>query len=268
MKAIYNGELIDYSQVSLPGNDRGFAYGDGLFETMAVVRGGVRFLEQHYERVRKGSEILDFDFMPFDQLASHCEKLIANSCIDCDGKMKLHVWRRSGGLYQPEGRKTNYILSFEEVCLMPSAVLESVGFSENMVNCQTAISSLKAISALKYVVAGLEKRDRKLDDILIKDVHGFISEALYSNVFMKKNGVYSTPHISTGCVEGVMRNWFISQLRNEGFEVKEKLIGEDELLQAESVFTTNALGIRHIRKIRDTNYEIDPLAQKLIESIG
>jgi branched-chain amino acid aminotransferase/4-amino-4-deoxychorismate lyase len=270
MKAIYNGKLIDYSQIKLRGDDRGFRYGDGLFETMAVVHGGVRFLKKHFERIERGADVLDFDMsiLNFGQLFSHCQSLIKDNGIDRHGKMKLYVWRRSGGLYQPEGRDINYMLSVEQASLSFPAMIESVGFSEKVVNFPTLFSSLKTMSALKYVVAGLEKHDNNFDEIIIKDQHGYVSETLYSNIFTKSNDRYFTPPVSTGCVEGVMRNWFIEKLLDQGYIVEEKCMSEAELLQAESVFTTNALGIRHILKIGDVDFKVDLLAQQLIESIS
>ena len=124
------------------------------------------------------------------------------------------------------------------------------------------------MSAIKYVIAGIEKNDKKLDEIIILDSRGYVSETLSSNIFWKKNNKYYTSPISTGCVEGIMRNQLIDQLKHKGILVEEKLVAVSELLESDSIFTTNSMGIRHIKTMNQINFEMDTFPENTIEEIS
>jgi branched-subunit amino acid aminotransferase/4-amino-4-deoxychorismate lyase len=269
MKAIFNDELLDFKQIELGIQDRGFCYGDGLFETMAVIKSKPRFLQRHFDRLVKGSSVLglSLDQITMEYIQENCFKLIRENAIEDFGKLRLTVWRKGDGLYVPAVRRVNYLLTAAPADLPILTELTRVGFSEKLVNYPAIHTSFKTISALKYVLAGQEKKERGLEEIIINDHNGFVSEALESNIFMKKDEVYYTPPIATGCIEGVMRNWLIDELKSRKVAVEECFITPGELLQAESAFTTNAMGIRHILQIQNAVLTTDRYIQELHNSI-
>ena len=114
----------------------------------------------------------------------------------------------------------------------------------------------------------MEKTERSLDEIIICDYRGYISETLSANIFWKKDNNYYTPTIDTGCIEGIMRNWLIENLRSRRFTISEVQVKSTELLTADAVFTVNALGLKHILSIEKHHFSIDTIAAELIESIS
>jgi branched-chain amino acid aminotransferase/4-amino-4-deoxychorismate lyase len=270
MKAIFNDELLDFNQIQLGIHDRGFRYGDGLFETIAVIKSKPRFLQRHFDRIVKGSQVLGLSLeqITVENLEENCSILLRENAIRDFGKLRFSVWRKDGGLYVPSEEGANFLLTVEPVDMPIFRKLNKVGFSEKVVNYPGIHTSFKTISALKYVLAGLEKNDRKLDEIIINDHNGFVSEALASNIFIKKGQVYYTPPVVTGCIEGIMRNWLIDALKSRKIPVTEHFMTPNELLEAESVFTTNAMGIAHIVRIQDTVLAVDKYIQELFESIS
>jgi branched-chain amino acid aminotransferase/4-amino-4-deoxychorismate lyase len=270
MKAIFNGELLDLDQIHPGITDRGFRYGDGFYETIAVIRSNPRLLDKHFNRVVQGSKILRFDIekITLENLRENCGRLLRANSIKDFGKMRLTIWRRDGGLYVPTGSEINVLLTAETVDPPVFKKLSKVGFSESVVNYPGLYTPFKTISALKYVLAGLEKKERALEEIVINDHNGFISEALESNLFVKKDGVYFTPPIATGCIEGIMRNWLMNELKSNQVSIEERFMIPNEMLEAEAVFTTNALGIRHIMQIHNTTFTADKYVQELFDSIN
>ena len=83
---------------ALDASDRGLHYGDGLFETMAVVDGRIPLWDRHLERLREGCRRLGFDCPDEAVLAAEAERLTADRprCV-----LKLIVTRGRGGLYRP-----------------------------------------------------------------------------------------------------------------------------------------------------------------------
>ncbi len=272
MKANFNGVVTEYDDVSINPDNRGFRYGDGIFETIAVVKGKPRFLERHLQRIRKGTNLLMMKSVLTnpDTFSDQCHLLLLHNGTGVRyGKMRLYLWRNTSGLYKPDGDASEFLMTFEQSS-PESGIrqLQQVDYCESVFNFPGSYSSLKTISALKYVIAGLEMREKGLDEIIIRDHNGNISESLYSNVFIKTGDVYRTPPLSSGCVEGIMRGWILDAFRSERLPVEERPITATDLMEAKSIFLTNAMGIQHLINFKDKVLVTDRAVQNLIESVG
>lgn len=271
MKAILNGEILNWEELQLSPLNRGFRYGDGFFETIAVIRGIPRLLEQHLNRLEKGAKILKMDIsaiMDAKAVQKNIQAIQKKNGQLGDAKMRLTVWRNSSGLYTPDADNTHYLITIEPADFSQFPLLKNVGFSNKALNYPSPVSCFKTLSAIKYVIAGIEKKEKGLDEIILLDYQGFISETMSSNLFWKGNGTYYTPPLSTGCIEGIMRNWLIKKLKKNGFSVEERLVKREEFLNSEAIFTTNASGLTHIQKIGQNSFGIDMISQELISSIS
>jgi len=271
MLAIYNNALIDLNEQSFSGLNRAFRYGDGLFETIAVLNGIPRFLSDHLNRLRAGTRVLvleNEDIFNETLISSNCHKMHENSSNPPFGILRLYLFRAGEGQYGPLSRSAQLLMTFESKPPPIAGTEQKAGFSERVVNFPTATSRFKTMSALQYVLAGIEKTERSLDDIIIRDYRGCVSESLSANIFWKKGAVYFTPSTDTGCIEGIMRNWFIKKLHSGGHTVSEVKAEVAELLDAEAVFTVNALGLKHISSIEKHHFAIDTIATELIQSIS
>jgi branched-subunit amino acid aminotransferase/4-amino-4-deoxychorismate lyase len=270
MKAIFNGDFLDSAEVKLHFEDRGFRYGDGLFETIAVVRGKPRFLEKHSRRITFGASILAIKAptQTVEFLSRMCSGLLETNCFDGYGKIRFYLWRKPGGLYAPTGSDSRYLLTLEGSDNPSRITSHRVGYSENIRNFHTSYSSFKSMNALKYVLAGIEKRARELQEIILMDHHGHISEVLDANIFVRKGKRYFTPPVTTGCIDGIMRAWLFEKLISTGLTVEERLITPGEILNSGSIFTANSLGIRHIVHLDGLNFAMDERVQEMIEVIS
>jgi len=266
MKANYNGKLLEYHDVMISPADRGFRYGDGLFETMAVVNGHVRLLEEHYARIAKGAQIFELDIsnLRFDNFSGYCDELIQYYSGRALGKMRFHLWRSGGGLYTPRGHAINFLFTIQNQGISQKQEIMKVDFCESIQNFPSSFSFLKTSSASKYVLAGLEKKRKSLQEIILLDHNGFVSETVDSNIFMKRDGKYITPPLSTGCVAGVMRHWIVDRLKKCHIPTEEKLVAPHELLRADSIFTSNAMGVQHILKIGEATFSKDQKIQEIL----
>jgi 4-amino-4-deoxychorismate lyase len=271
MKAIYNNEILDWDELRLSQLNRGFRYGDGFFETIAVVNGIPRFLERHIDRLKNGAEKLMLDvqaFLQLDIIKKNIRDLQLQNELHENAKVKLTIWRDSEGIYDPVGGNTHYLLTIEPRIFKKISMIECAGISTETVNYFSPVSKFKTLSAMKYVVAGIEKNEKHLDEIIILDHRDYVSETLSSNIFWRKKNTYYTSPLSTGCIEGIMRNWLMENLKQKGYLMEEKLANTTELLASDHVFTTNAMGISHIQSIGQNKYEMDLAVQEIIESIS
>lgn len=271
MKAILNNKILDWEEVQLSPLNRGFKYGDGFFESIAVIDGIPRFLDKHIKRLKNGAEVLKLEvagILNIDKIQTEIQILQTKNNLKANAKLKLIIWRNSEGLYTPVDGNAHYLLTTENIVYNKISIIKRAGISEKTTNYPSQISRFKTISAMKYVIAGIERKDKNLDEIIILDYQGFVSETLSSNLFWKKNDTYYTAPLSTGCIEGIMRNRMIDVMKQKGFPVEEKLVKVTELLASDNVFTSNAMGIRHIQSIGQNTFEIDLISQEIIETIS
>ena len=271
MKAIFNDEILNWEEISLSPSNRGLKYGDGFFETIALINGEPRFLNKHLGRIQNAASTLNFqlnEMLNQDRIYKHINTLKTENGIGDNGKIRLYVWRNAGGLYSPKNGNADFLLTIEKTDYSSNSIILKIGISEKVVNHASLTSRFKTMSAIKYVIAGIEKNDKKLDEIIILDSRGYVSETLSSNIFWKKNNRYYTSPISTGCVEGIMRNQLMDQLKHKGILMEEKLVAVSELLESDSIFTTNSMGFRHIKIMNQINFEVDTFPEKTIAEIS
>ena len=127
-----------------------------------------------------------------------------------------------------------------------------------------SLSNLKSSNSLIYVLASLDASKNNFDNALLLNTSGNIIEVTNANVFVLKNSIVYTPPISDGCVSGTMREWALEHL-----DVSEVSISENEILEADEIFISNATaGFTSIKSIDKTNISsfttCDFLQDKLI----
>ena len=143
MKAIFNKEILDWEDIKLSHSNRGFRYGDGFFESIALINGEPRFLDKHLERLRNGAKILRLQIpedLDYNNIYTQIKILHAESGVGKSAKVKLYLWREDGGLYSPRGGKSDFLVSIEEYAYLSDTAVWHVGVSENVVNYPSVTS--------------------------------------------------------------------------------------------------------------------------------
>lgn len=260
MAIFFNGKIHHQSELSLDFQDRAFMYGDGLFETMIVKEGKIRHLGLHLERLSQGMKTLAME-APAE---IHEQKLIAaiNTLMGCNGysteaRVKLQVWRKSGGLYTPQSNKVNTLITLTPFTKR-SSIIHTAAIARTVTLHYSAFSALKTCNALPYIMAGIEKKARGLDEVILLDHCGNLSECSSSNLFWVKDKVLYTPALTTGCISGVARKYILQQAFLQNIAVQEVEASPETLTTADFVFCCNVTGLYFFNKIEDITYETSP----------
>jgi len=241
----FNGEILPADSKLLTVSNRAFRYGDGLFESMRLMKGQLKFAEMHADRLQRGMKALKIDgYSQMDAwfLKEKAEDLSRRNKVK-HGRLRLTVYRNSEGLYTPTQNKMGWCLELTPVD-EPRYFLNEKGLImdiyEELPKPTNYLSNIKTCNSLIYVMAGLYKTQNKLDDVFLLNQNGNLCEAGSSNIFIwYKNHLY-TPALSEGCVEGVMRQVIINIAKQNNIPVTEAQISPDILYEAEEVFLTNA----------------------------
>src|SRR5690606_19884602 len=115
----FNGNIVPEEQEIFSIENRGFRYGDGLFETMLYKDGDIRFLNFHVARLQQGMELIHLDDSNlFDEffIRSRSEELIRkNNMLGQQVRIRLIVFRMGGGLYSPTTNKPGFVLQVQRI---------------------------------------------------------------------------------------------------------------------------------------------------------
>ncbi len=250
----YNGNFLPSDQPLVSADNRGLRYGDGIFETMRMVKGRIPLWDLHLDRLMNGLKQMKFEIFGTD-FFEQIERLSEKNSTSESGRIRLTVFRGDGGLYDPENHIPNFVIQSWSIDQFPSSINEEGlvidCFPDIRKSCD-AYSHLKSNNFLPYVVAALFAKENKLNDCLVLNSNDRISDSTIANIFSVKNEVISTPPLSEGCVAGVMRRWL---LEKAGLDIVEEPLGIDQLLDADEVFLTNSVfGIRWVKQFRNKEY--------------
>jgi 4-amino-4-deoxychorismate lyase len=237
--------------------DRGLEFGDGLYETIAVVHGRARLLERHLARLRRGCERLGIAPPEADILRDEVE---AAARTPGAGVVKLVVTRGAGGHgYAParDALPTRVVLA-SAARVRPTDWAEvgvAVRFCALRLGTQPALAGLKHLNRLEQVLARAEWTDPAIAEGLLLDVHGHVVCGTMTNVFAVLDGVAVTPRLDRCGVAGVMRAALLEALPGAGVPVAERDLTPDELGRSSEVFLTNALiGAWPVRELDGRGY--------------
>ncbi|MGE7960091.1 aminodeoxychorismate lyase [Pseudomonas sp. NPDC089530] len=245
--------------------DRGLAYGDGLFETIAVRAGQPLLLERHLSRLAEGSTRLA---IAADQALIRSELKAYASQLG-EGVLKLILTRGDSlrGYAADPLAQPRRILQGSAPAAYPAAHAEQ---GIRLFPCTTRLSEqpllagLKHLNRLEQVLARSEWRDSEHAEGLMLDVSGRVIEGVFSNLFLVRDGVLFTADLSRCGVAGVMRAEILFQAASLGIATEVVDISLEQLQQADEVFVCNSVyGVWPVLACGALRWPAGPLTRKL-----
>jgi len=253
MKFLINGEQV--SAVSC--QDRGLQFGDGLFETIAVLDGEIMHWSKHWQRLSSGCERLFISSPDESILVQEIRSLI-------DSKLQKQVIKL---IYTRGESERGY--KFGDI--KPTRILSQSAWPEfnpqnadegiELYLCKTRIAhqpllaGLKHLNRLENVLARHEWQECKYAEGLMFDLNDIVIEGTMSNLFMVKDGKLETPDLSRCGVAGITRQRILDAAKEESMNINICDINEKSLFEADEIFMCNSLiGIWPVKKIGEHNF--------------
>ena len=240
---------IDYA-------DRGFQYGDGLFETIPIYNGVPLFFSKHIERLAEGCRRLAVDLPERKQIADEAEMLCRSAG---EGVLKIQVTRGKGGRgYRcPDDSNTTRVLSVHPNPNYPPELKHNgikARVCETRLGVNPRLAAIKHTNRLEQILARREWDDPHIHEGLMLDADDYVVEGTRSNLFLVKDGCLFTPKIDRCGVAGIMRALVIAQAEVHHLKVTLARITIDDLLGADELFLTNSIidywPITELEKVR------------------
>ena len=257
----YNGKLLKEGTTIIGADSRALRYGDGLFETIKIKNGKIELADEHFARLWKGMQVLQFDvpkhFSP-EKLEEQIIALAEKNTHQSGARVRLSIIRGDGGLFDAKNLTPYFII---QTWPLPegngewnSNGLVAGIYSEVKKSCDI-LGNLKHNNYLPYVLAALQAKKEKWNDAILLNAAGNICDSTIANIFLVKNEIIYTPALSEGCVAGVMRQALLQFLKANNYQMEERAVTEVELFAADEVFFTNSMyNIRWVQSIADVDY--------------
>lgn len=269
-----NGRLLSKAKTGLSTVNRGFRFGDSLFESIRVSNGRPLFLEDHFSRLHKGMKALKMmgpGPWNMNYFRGEILKVLSANQVDRGGRIRFTVFRTGSGLYTPSSNECGFVV---ETSLHPLNAFElnseglRIGIFDEWPLHFTKYSQYKTNNCLPYIMAGLWAREQGFDDVMMLNTQRNLCEASSSNIFIYLEGILYTAPLSDACVSGIMRKKTIQLCKKLKIPLIESSISPALLVKAEEVFLTNAIsGLVWVASFEKKRY-FHKLSDKLVAALN
>ncbi|MCY1479698.1 Aminodeoxychorismate lyase [compost metagenome] len=257
----FNGNIT--SEANLLVGNRGFLYGDSVFETVKILDGKILFLEDHYFRLMSAMRIVRME-IPMNFTMEYFEEQLLSLAtaenLSASSRARISVYRNEGGFYLPKDNNVSFLVTVQplenSVYRIEKEECE-VELYKDFVVAKHLLSTIKSSNRMINVTGSIFADENGYDNCLLINDDKNVIEALNGNLFMLMGNKLITPPISEGCLNGVMRKQILALAKKiETIEVEETLISPFDLQKADELFITNVIrGIQPITKYRKKEYE-------------
>lgn len=259
----HNGTLLNNKEAKLSILNRGFAYGDSVFETIRVISGKIMFWEDHYFRLMASMRIMRMEipshFSPEFLENEIIDVIQANKLDTAPVRVRFAVYRKQGGYYTPATREIGYIISVEKMenafYLLNDSFYEVELFKDHYVT-SGLLSTIKSNNRVVNVLGSIFASENNYHNCLLLNEKKNVVEALNGNLFLVKGDIVKTPPLTDGVLNGIIRKQLLGIItKTENYKLEEASISPFELQKADELFISNvALGIQPISKYRKKEY--------------
>ncbi len=250
-----NGALGPPETGAISPLDRGFLFGDSVYETLRTYGGGLFLLREHLDRLRRSAEQLG---IPYDSAPVEVEREIERTIADAafpEAAVRVVVSRGRGPIgYDPEGCGPPSVVIYARLCPeIPGAwVREGVDVAIVRVtrNARSALDpAIKSSNLLNNFLAWREARRLGAYEPILLNERERLTEGASSNLFLVRANRLLTPPLEEGLLEGITRGLVLDLARHDGIETSEEALRADDLRGADEAFLTSTLkGVLPIRR--------------------
>ncbi len=270
----FNGTISENSTINIEEN-RGFLYGDALFETIKVTNNSILYFEYHYFRLMASMRMVRMEIpmnFTMDFLQAEIFKLINASNPAPAYRIRITVFRKFGGIYTPKTRDIDFLIALK--------TLENPDYQYNKSTYEvelykdfyiptTSLASLKTNNKMVHITGSIFAQENGYQNCILLNTDKNVVETLQENLFMLKDNQVITPPLSEGCCNGIMRKQVLKHLQKTNkINVIEQPISTFDLQKADELFMTNVIkGIQPITQFRKKTYTTH-FSQTLFEELS
>ncbi|WP_411725209.1 aminodeoxychorismate lyase [Methyloglobulus sp.] len=247
-------------------NDRGFQYGDGLFETIEVIEGQPVFLGQHLLRMSTDCAKLNIPNPDIKQLTDEIYRVCK---YEKWAVLKIIITRGIGGrgYRQPEPINPTRVISLHPFPEYPHTYAKlgiNARFCNTRLGLNPTLAGIKHLNRLEQVMARAEWNDAAIQEGIMLDITDHVIEGTMTNLFYVKNSVIYTASLHLAGVAGVMRGIIKRLIAEHNLTLIEHDYGKEKLLAADEAFVCNSIiGIWPVKQMGNVGFAVVNLTSQL-----
>ncbi len=263
-----NGAVIPSIKASIPVFDRGFLYGDGLFETLRIHRQQPFQWKRHWERFSTGCHALG---IPLETTEQHwldqLKTLISANRAD-HAMVRMHLSRGSGprGYAPPSQPTPTSLISMHPAPELAPGNLKSWNLIISSMRHPSAwdLNGWKTSNKLFQILVKSEAQSKGADDALVLNEQDRITETSSANLLMVMEDQIITPSRESGILEGTTRSLIRDFAKELSIPFRETDCDVSLLKGVQSVFASlSSFGLVHVARIDDLSYPLHPIEEAL-----
>lgn len=242
-----NGKLVDEAEASLPLTDRGYLFGEGLFETMRAYQGAIPFLDKHLGRLEWSASFIGIPFLHPSEIKQSLEEVLKANKIR-EARLKIILSGKNEKGYAPllptDDMGINVVILCEPFKPYAAADYEKgvdLAVVHSIHNDPPPASTIKSVSWLTKLIARREYAEKSCFDGILLSADGKVTETTTANIFWVDRGTLCTTPLSKGLLGGITREVVLGLARENGIQVAERVIDPATLKVMEEVFLTSSL---------------------------
>ncbi|MGR3173581.1 MAG: aminodeoxychorismate lyase [Candidatus Scalindua sp.] len=254
-----NGRIIPVTEGSISTGDRGFLYGDGIFETLRSYKGEPFKLTEHLERMRCSAEKLKIisEYTNAEISETITKLLEKNSVQDAYIRITLSRGEGGSGLQMSDNLRSTILIQVKSFTPYEKELYEkgmSLSVSKHRRSLSCPISCHKTTNLLTSILLKEEAKDKSAHDSIVLNTDGYVAECIVSNIFMVADGSVITPSLDTNILPGITRSTVLDICRDKSITASEERFKIETLIKAEEVFITNSLmEIMPVSRVEDNS---------------
>jgi 4-amino-4-deoxychorismate lyase len=257
----------------VPGNtinaeDRGLAYGDGVFRTLRMRAGQPVCWQRQFAKLQHDCGALK---LPCPSALVLSSELLQLGKTQSEGIAKITITRGvSTRGYAPSAQsEATRILGVTPLKVYPADFAKQgvrVHVCKVRLGHQSLLGGIKHLNRLENVLAASEWQDADMPEGVLSDIYGFVISGTRSNLFMLRGNILYTPSLTRCGVAGVQRDRVIDWAKQHGVTSRVTEFRMEELLQADEIFLVNSVfGLWPVRELADYRRTTHPVSWKIQE---
>jgi branched-chain amino acid aminotransferase len=240
------GKLVPPEQAVVPVLDRGFLYGDSVYEVVRTYDGRPFEVERHLLRMERTAKRIGLDLPPREHVLRELQRTL-DAAGNAESYARIVVTRGIGEFGLGAHLSDQHRMVIIVRPLQPPAEVQyarglQMAIAKTRRNSPLSLDpALKTGNYLNNILALREAHEAGADDAILLDLSGRVTEATTSNVFFVQRGVVVTPPLALGMLEGVTRAVMMEVAKTEGILLREEPFGPEALAAADEVFLSSTL---------------------------
>jgi D-alanine transaminase len=233
---VLNGEFLPLEEVRVSVEDRGFQFGDGVYEVIRVYKGKPFRMAEHLTRLERSAQAIQ---LPIDITPDWEKQIIRAIELSQYDQAKVYIQITRGIAPRehvfPVVFSPTVVITVREIAEVPSQLRKNGVSVITLPDIRWGRCAIKSLNLLPNILAKQQATEAKaFEAILIKN--GFVTEGSSSNVMIYEGGLVKTPPLDDSILPGVTRQEIIEIAKTEGLRVQENMISQGELESANEVF--------------------------------